>query len=133
MMLAGLLLGIVKDRRLLREARVNLAIRWFAGYDLHEKLPDHSSLSRLRKRWGAARFERIFQRTVLACVEAGLASGDVVHVDATLIRADVSWESLVRVHSSAVVLANDGDAGGAACSGAEDGDGAPPAWRGPQS
>jgi transposase len=31
-MLAGLLSGIVHDRRLMRQAHVNLAIRWFAGY-----------------------------------------------------------------------------------------------------
>jgi hypothetical protein len=31
LMLAGLLLGIVHDRRLMREAQVNLAIRWFVG------------------------------------------------------------------------------------------------------
>ena len=30
LMLAGLLSGIVHDRRLMREAQVNLAIRWFA-------------------------------------------------------------------------------------------------------
>ena len=47
LMLAGLLLGIVHDRRLMREAQVNLAIRWFAGYALHEALPDHSSLTRV--------------------------------------------------------------------------------------
>jgi transposase len=46
LMLAGLLLGIVHDRRLMREAQVNLAIRWFVGYGLHEPLPDHSSLRR---------------------------------------------------------------------------------------
>jgi hypothetical protein len=38
-MLAGLS-GIVHDRKLMREAHVNNAIRWFAGYALHEKLPD---------------------------------------------------------------------------------------------
>ena len=43
LMLAGFLLGIVHDRRLMREAQVNLAIRWFVGYGLHEALPDHSS------------------------------------------------------------------------------------------
>ena len=32
LMLAGLLLGFVHDRRLMREAQVNLAIRWFIGY-----------------------------------------------------------------------------------------------------
>ena len=64
LMLAGFLLGIVHDRRLMRgEARpatgsrggpnqVNLAIRWFIGYALHEALPDHSSLTRIRQRWG---------------------------------------------------------------------------------
>ena len=64
LMLAGFLLGIVHDRRLLREAQVNLAIRWFAGYGLQETLPDHSSLTRIRQRWGAERFRRIFIRQV---------------------------------------------------------------------
>jgi transposase len=36
LMLAGLLTGIVHDRRLTREAQVNIAIRWFIGYGLHE-------------------------------------------------------------------------------------------------
>ena len=64
LMLAGFLLGFVHDRRLMREAQVNLAIRWFCGYGLHETLPDHSSLTRIRQRWGAERFRRIFERTV---------------------------------------------------------------------
>jgi len=108
-MLAGLLLGIVHDRRLLREAQVNLAIRWFAGHGLHERLPDHSSLTRIRQRWGAERFRRIFERTVQSCVAAGTAKGEVVHIDASLIRADVSWESLAVRHVGAVSEAN-GDA-----------------------
>jgi len=45
-MLAGFLLGIVHDRRLLREAQVNLAIRWFAGVGVNDRLPDHSALTR---------------------------------------------------------------------------------------
>ena len=49
---AGLLLGIAHDRRLLREAQVNIAIRWFIGYGLEDRLPDHSSLTRSRRRWG---------------------------------------------------------------------------------
>jgi transposase len=94
LMLAGFLLGIVHDRRLMREAAVNVAIRWFSGFGLTERLPDHSSLTRIRQRWGAERFRRIFERTVQACVAAGIARGEVVHLDASLIRADVSWEAL---------------------------------------
>src|SRR5262249_47559074 len=90
LMLAGLLSGIVHDRRLMREAQVNLAIRWFAGYSLHEKLPDHSSLTRIRQRWGPGRFKAALSRTVKACIAARIATGEVVHLDATLIRANVS-------------------------------------------
>ena len=85
LMLAGFLLGIVHERRLMREAQVNLAIRWFIGYGLHEALPDHSSLTRIRQRWGAERFRRIFERTVQACVAAKIARGEIVHVDASRI------------------------------------------------
>lgn len=106
LMLVGFLLGLVHDRRLMREAQVNLAIRWFVGHGLHEALPDHSSLTRIRQRWGPERFRRIFERTVRACVAAGIAKGEIVHVDASLIRADVSWESLVERHADAVEQAN---------------------------
>ncbi len=109
LMLAGLLLGIVHDRRLLREAQVNIAIRWFIGYGLHERLPDHSSLTRIRQRWGEARFRTIFQRTVTACLEAKIATAEVVHIDASLIRADVSWESLVERHADEVMAENRGE------------------------
>ena len=98
LMLAGLLSGIVHDRKLMREAHVNIAIRWFIGYGVHEKLPDHSSLTRIRQRWGADRFRKIFKRTVKACLQAKIATGEIVHVDASLIRANVSWESLIERH-----------------------------------
>ena len=102
LMLAGFLLGIVHDRRLMREAAVNIAIRWFMGYGLHEPLPDHSSLTRIRQRWGAERFRRIFERTVQACIAARIATGEVVHIDASLIRAHVSWEALAVRHVEAI-------------------------------
>ena len=109
LMLAGLLLGYAHDRRLLREAQAHLAIRWFIGYRLDEELPDHSSLTRIRQRWGEARFKEILRRTVQACVEAKVATGEVVHMDASLIRADVSWESLAERHASKVVRENDSE------------------------
>ena len=106
LMLGGLFHGITKDRQLLRQAQVNLAIRWFAGYRLHEQLPDHSSLTRIRQRWGPARCKEIFRRSVAACGRAGLVNGQTVHVDASLIRADVSWESLTERHAERVLADN---------------------------
>lgn len=122
LMLAGLFQGITQDRKLMREAQVNLAIRWFAGFRLTDRLPDHSSLTRLRQRWGAEQFQRIFRRTVSACAAAGLVSGDTVHIDATLIRADVSWESLTARHVEQVLAEN----------AAQIGDGSDPDGGGPQ-
>jgi transposase len=106
LMLAGLLLGIVHDRRLMREAHVNIAIRWFVGYGLHEALPDHSSLTRIRQKWGDERFRKIFKRTVEACLRAKIATAEVVHIDASLIRANVSWDSLVERHVDEVLDEN---------------------------
>lgn len=111
LMLAGLFSGIAEDRKLMREAQVNIAMRWFAGYRLDEKLPDHSSLTRIRQRWGQERFKRIFLRTVEACHRKGLVSGDTVHVDATLIRADVSWKSITQRHVEKVLEENEVDEG----------------------
>ncbi len=70
-------------------------------------MPDHSSLTRIRQCWGAERFKEIFRKSVAACGEAGLIDGDTVHVDATLIRADVSWESLTERHAAQVFSEND--------------------------
>ena len=109
LMLAGFLLGIVKDRRLMREAQVNLAIRWFADLDLDDEVPDHSSFTRIRQRWGEKLFREIFLRGVKACNERGLLSGESVHIDATFIRADASLDSLVDEHVDSVIRENDSD------------------------
>lgn len=107
LMLAGFFEGIVHDRRLLRQAQVNLAMRWFAGYRLDEKLPHHSTFTKLRQRWGAERFQRIFERSVAQCIDAGLVGGETLHIDATLIRAHASMESLSRAHAERVWTAHE--------------------------
>jgi transposase len=106
LMLAGFFLGIVHDRKLLREAEVNIAIRWFAGYRLGDRLPDHSALTKIRQRWGVERFKRIFLQVVKACIDAGLVSGETVHVDGTLIRADVSWHSVAVQYAEQSLVEN---------------------------
>jgi transposase len=107
LMLAGLFHGITHDRKLMREAQVNLAIRWFAGFPVNARLPNHSSLTRIRQRWGEERFRRIFQRTVQACLKAKLVNAETVHIDATLIRANVSYESYAQGHAGRVLGANE--------------------------
>ena len=57
LLLVGYLYGITSERRLAEEVRLNLAYRWFLGYDLDESTPDHSVLSKLRARLPAEVFE----------------------------------------------------------------------------
>jgi transposase len=82
--------GISHVRELLRQVQVNLAHRWFIGYELDEPLPDHSTLSRALSRFGDEVFNELFRRSIACCQSSGLIEGKVLHVDATTIRADLN-------------------------------------------
>ncbi len=56
--------GLRSERQLLRVVGERLSLRWYLGYDLTEPLPDHSSLSRIRERYGLAVFRRFFAAIV---------------------------------------------------------------------
>lgn len=48
--------GIRSECQLMETVNVNLAHRWYIGYDMIEPVPDHSSLSKIRDRYGLATF-----------------------------------------------------------------------------
>jgi transposase len=85
---------IRSERQLMEVAADRLSIRWFLGYDLHEPLPDHSSLTRIRERYGLEIFRRFFERIVELCVEAGLVWGKELYFDATKVEANASLDSM---------------------------------------
>ncbi len=87
--------GIRSERQLLEQASYNLAMRWYAGYNLDETLPDHSSLSKIRARLGLPVFRRFFEVITEQCVKAGLVRGDELIFDATKVRANASMDSLI--------------------------------------
>jgi transposase len=87
MALLGYLYGLPSERRLVEEIRVNLAYRWFVGYDLDEAIPDHSVLSKARRRFGPTIYEAFFTDVVRQCERAGLIRGDRLFMDSTLVAA----------------------------------------------
>jgi len=89
--------GIRSERKLMEQAGYNLAIRWYAGYNLDEPLPDHSSLSKIRTRLGLPVFRRFFEAIVAQCVQAGLVWGKELIFDATKVHANASMDSLEPV------------------------------------
>lgn len=87
-------------RELMRQVQVNLAYRYFIGYELDEKLPDHSTLSKALDRFGDGLFDELFSRSIAQCQQSGLIGGKVLHVDATSIRADIDKNKVNKSDSS---------------------------------
>src|SRR5258708_27416763 len=86
---------IPSERKLMEQATYNLAMRWYAGYNLDEPLPDHSSLSKIRTRLGLTVFRRFFEAITAQCIQAGLVWGEELIFDATKVRANASMDSLI--------------------------------------
>jgi transposase len=94
MMLLLFLDDIKSERELMRIIPERLDYLWFLGYQLDDQIPDHSVLSKARKRWGKEVFVTLFSRVVQQCVEAGLVEGGKIHVDASLVDADANLGSV---------------------------------------
>ena len=94
-LLIGFLYGIESERRIEREIQVNMAYRWFLGIDLDERVPDHSTISQLRRRKfnGTDLFRKLFESVLALCIEKGLADGKVILTDSTHVKANASRKS----------------------------------------
>jgi hypothetical protein len=55
-------------------------------------LPDHSSLTRIRERYGLEIFRRFFERVVEMYFEAGLVRSRELYFDATKVKANASLD-----------------------------------------
>jgi transposase len=86
--------GIRSERQLMRHAADRLSVLWYLGYDLNEPLPDHSSLTRIRTRYGVEVFRRFFDKIVEQCQAAGLVWGKELYFDGTKVAANAGKESL---------------------------------------
>ena len=87
--------GIRSERQLMAVVADRLSLRWYLGYDLDERLPDHSSLTKIRERYGLAVFRRFFETITARCITAGLVWGEELYVDATKVEANAARTSLV--------------------------------------
>src|SRR5215472_13671498 len=85
---------IRSERLLMRQVADRLSVRWYLGYDLNEPLPDHSSLTRIRERYGIAVFRGFFEQIVELCQQSGLVWGKELYFDGTKVQANASVDSL---------------------------------------
>jgi transposase len=86
--------GIRSERQLMRHAADRLSVLWYLGYDLGEPLPDHSSLTRIRERYGVQVFRRFFDAIVEQCQQEKLVWGKELYLDSTQVNANADLDSL---------------------------------------
>ena len=104
LMLLLYLEDVPSERQLVREMPVRLDWLWFCGYDLDDAIPNHSVISKARRRWGPETFEWLFAEVLDACVAAGLVDGEVLHIDASVVRAHAD---LSKMHPALREVAHD--------------------------
>ena len=86
MLFVGYFEGIESERGLEWRCADSLSLRVFLGVQMNERVPDHSSLSRMRSRLDGEVYDEVF-RLVLGIVESkGLLRGKVAGVDSTYLR-----------------------------------------------
>lgn len=98
-LILGFLFGIESEGRIEQEIQVNMAYRWFLGLDIDDRVPDHSTISQLRRRKfkDTNLIQELFAQVLKQCVQAGLVDGKLLLTDSTHIKANASKTSKVKV------------------------------------
>ena len=94
-LLVGYLYGIPSERQIEQRIQTDMALRWYLGLDVFDRVPDHSTISQLRRRKPSFRkvFRRLFEKVVEQCIQKGLVSGRLVATDSTHVKANASRTS----------------------------------------
>ena len=92
MLFIGYLFGIRSERQLIKEIQVNVAYRWFLGFELATKVPDASTISQNRRgRFkGSTIYQDIFDEIVLFAMKKRLVDGKHLYTDSTHLKANAN-------------------------------------------
>ncbi len=95
LMMLLVLYNVGSERELMATLPERLDWLWFLGLELDSEIPEHSVLSKARRRWGVEWFRSFFEPVVWQCVESGLVDGSKLFCDSSLIAADASSHSII--------------------------------------
>ncbi|WP_423925339.1 transposase [Candidatus Palauibacter sp.] len=96
MLVVGYLEGIGSERGIAWRCAGSLSLREFLGYELDGNPPDHSTVSRTRRRLPVEAHEVLFARVLELLEESGLLSGKTLGIDATTLEGNAAIRSIVR-------------------------------------
>jgi len=87
--------NVKSERALTDQLSARLDWLWFCDYDIDSKTPNHSVISKARKRWGIDVFTRFFQNILQQCIDANLVDGEIIHIDSSTIKANASKDKII--------------------------------------
>lgn len=96
MIMVGYFEGIDSQRGIAWRCSDSLALRSFLGLGLTDGVPDHSSLTVIRRRLPLVVHEEAFAFVLKVLREKGIVRGKTVGVDATTLEANAAMKSIVR-------------------------------------
>jgi transposase len=95
-LLLGYFEGIDSERGIAWRAADSLSLRDFLGIPASKPTPDHSTLSKTRKRIAVEEHQAMFNWVLGVLDGAGLIRGKTIGVDATTLEANAAMKSIVR-------------------------------------
>src|SRR5205809_6983882 len=98
--------GIGSERGIAYRLSDSLSLRDFLGMGLEEQTPDHSTLSKTRRRMNLGTHKAVFTWVLKRLSREGLLSGKNLGIDATTLEANAALKSIVRrdIRSPAFIL-----------------------------
>ena len=98
MLFIGYLFGIRSERQLIREIQMNMAYRWFLGYNLQDAIPHHSTISQNRRRrfQESNVYQEIFDEIVFRAIDLNLVDGKHLYTDSTHLKANANKNKLIK-------------------------------------
>ena len=96
MLLVGYFEGLDSQRAIAWRVADSLSLRAFLGIPATKSTPDHSSLTRIRRRLPEEVHEAVFRKVLAMAHEHALLVGKTAAVDATLLEANAAMKSIVR-------------------------------------
>lgn len=95
-LLVGYFEGIDSERGIAWRVADSLSLRAFLGLGMAKAPPDHSTISRTRRRLDLEVHHRVFTWVLTRLAGAGLLEGKTLGVDATTLEANAALRSLVK-------------------------------------
>ena len=96
MLLLGYFEGLDSERAIAWRAADSLSLRQFLDVSLDEAPPDHSTVSRTRRRVAVETHLAVFTWVLQRLADAGLVGGKTVGIDATTLEANAALRAVVR-------------------------------------